>query len=58
MGDLIGSTAAARVNGYLAGNGALESLEQQIDSFGLSGAGKERLLQIVGRYDSRGTDHL
>jgi methionine-S-sulfoxide reductase len=45
-GRLTGSTAAARVNGFLGGYGSLKSLQEQIDSFGLSPSGKERLLQI------------
>ncbi len=49
MGDLIRSTAAARVNGYLGGNGTRGSLQGQLDSLGLSQAGMERLLQIGRR---------
>lgn len=49
MGDLIRSTAAARVNGYLGGNGTLGSLQEQIDSFGLSEAAMERLLEACRR---------
>lgn len=44
--DITNSTAAARFNGYVAGNGSLESLQQNLISFGLSETGKELLLQI------------
>jgi peptide-methionine (S)-S-oxide reductase len=43
----IDSTAAARVNGYLAGYGDLETLKKEINMFGLSEEGKEELLDIV-----------
>ncbi|MBN1191923.1 MAG: peptide-methionine (S)-S-oxide reductase [Dehalococcoidales bacterium] len=46
---LTGSTAAARVNGYLGGYGSLELLRKQIDFLGLSLKGKERLLEIGSR---------
>jgi peptide-methionine (S)-S-oxide reductase len=45
--DFVGSTAAARVNGYVGGYGSLEDLEAELDSLGLSPAGSERLLDIV-----------
>ncbi len=41
--DLRESPAAARVNGYLGGNGTRKQLEAEIDSLGLSAAGKSRL---------------
>jgi peptide-methionine (S)-S-oxide reductase len=47
--DLVASTAAARINGYLGGHGTLEALQEQIDSFGLSPAGKNKLLEIASR---------
>src|SRR5262249_25914037 len=43
------STAAARVNGYLGGNGRLEDLEKEIDRLGLSPAGREALLRSMGK---------
>jgi peptide-methionine (S)-S-oxide reductase len=49
IGQLISSTAVARVNGYLGSFGKLESLENQVNSFGLSLTGKENLLQIGRR---------
>ena len=47
--DFIASTAVARVNGYADSNGTLETLKKEIDSFGLSPAGKETLLKLVSR---------
>ncbi len=44
--DFVNSTAAARVNGYLGGNGTLEQLEREIDQLGLSPEGREKLLKI------------
>ena len=37
--DLVRSTAAARINGYVAGCGELEDLEAEADSYGISPAG-------------------
>jgi len=34
--DLINSTAAARVNGYLGGYGSVEQLQKEVNQFGLS----------------------
>jgi peptide-methionine (S)-S-oxide reductase len=48
-GDFIDSTAVARVNGYLGGNGNLDELKTEIDGLGLSGRGREALLEIVHR---------
>jgi len=47
--DLMNSTVAARINGYAAGYGNLDTLESQIDQFGLSEDGKEILRQIASR---------
>jgi peptide-methionine (S)-S-oxide reductase len=52
IGQLIRSTAVARVNGYMGGYGSFESLQKQIDSFGLSPIGNEKLLQIGHRLPS------
>ena len=46
--DFVASTAAARVNGFLAGHGTTDTLWLEIDSYGLSTAGKKMLLDIVG----------
>jgi peptide-methionine (S)-S-oxide reductase len=46
------STAAARVNGYLAGHGAFSRFKDELPEFGLSPEGEKRLLDIVaGRLD-------
>ena len=45
--DFINSTAAARVNGYLAGYGSYSALQEEIDSLGLSEEAKQKLLKIV-----------
>jgi peptide-methionine (S)-S-oxide reductase len=47
MQGLINSTAAARVNGYLAGHGTCNRLREEIDRLGVSERGKERLAEIV-----------
>jgi len=44
--DFISSTAVARVNGYVGGFGTQETLEKELDSLGLSEAGRIRLLDI------------
>ena len=44
---LVGSTAAARINGYLAGYGRCEQLQDEIDELGLSAEGSKRLLEKV-----------
>ena len=43
----VNSTAAARVNGYLGGNGALEDLQAEIDTLGLSSERADELLATV-----------
>ena len=48
--DFIGSTAAAKINGYVKGLGTQESLQKNIDSFGLSEKGKKKLIEIVKDY--------
>jgi peptide-methionine (S)-S-oxide reductase len=45
--DLTDSTAAARINGFLAGEGKAATLEAEIDSYGLSEQGREKLLAIL-----------
>jgi hypothetical protein len=45
--DLISSTAVARVNGYLGGNGRCDQLKEEIDILGLSESGRKRLLENV-----------
>ncbi len=46
-GDFIASTAAARINGYIAGYGTVERFREELDSFGLSPEWRERLSRIV-----------
>ena len=43
----ISSTAVTRLNGYAGGYGNLATLKEQLSSFGLSDAGKEKLLYIT-----------
>lgn len=47
--EFVDSTAAARLNGYLGGEGSYEGLAQELDSLGLSPAMKETLREIVRR---------
>lgn len=49
VGDLVRSTAVARVNGYLGGYGTRADLERELSDLGLSEAGRQRLLQSVRR---------
>jgi methionine-S-sulfoxide reductase len=48
-GEFVASTAAARLNGYLGGEGSYEALEREIDSLGLSPARKQALAELVQR---------
>lgn len=52
-GEFVASTAAARVNGYLGGYGTLQELNKEVESYGLSKAGKIRLLEIVAKSGHR-----
>ncbi len=45
--DLVASTAAARVNGYVAGYGTEAQLDEEISLLGLSPTSQEKLLQMV-----------
>lgn len=47
--DFIDSTAAARINGYLAGYGTLQALQEHLSSFGLSPDGEASLLELARR---------
>jgi methionine-S-sulfoxide reductase len=51
--DFVDSTAAARINGYAAGYGSVADLTNEIESFGLSAAGKQLLLEVVGSVQGR-----
>lgn len=46
--DLVDSTVAARLNGYVGGYGSREQLEEEIDSFGISDQSKDYVREIVG----------
>ena len=46
-GEFINSTAAARVNGYLAGYGTSENLLNEVGSLGLSPEERKKLLDRV-----------
>ena len=48
--DFVDSTAAARINGYLKGLGTMDTLMEEIETFGLSEKGKKRLIEIVDSY--------
>jgi hypothetical protein len=45
--DFVNSTAAARINGYLAGYGSYEMLLEEVKTFGLSESAQETLLKLV-----------
>ena len=45
--DFVGSTAAARINGYLDGHGGARQFEQELPRLGLSEAGQERLRRLA-----------
>jgi peptide-methionine (S)-S-oxide reductase len=47
--DFIDSTAVARLNGYVGGNGGSAQLRREIDRLGLYEAGKRELTEIVNR---------
>jgi len=47
--DLMNSTAATRVNGYLDGVDDANALVEALDSLGLSQPGRDRLLSLAGR---------
>ncbi len=44
---MVSSTATARVNGYLGGNGSCDQLKSEISGFGLSEEGNKKLLGEV-----------
>jgi hypothetical protein len=44
--DLVYSTAAARVNGYLSGYGDPDNLQEDLNSLGLSETGRQRLVEF------------
>lgn len=48
--NFVNSTAAARINGYIAGHGTPEEINATIANLGLSSTGRERLLAISKRW--------
>lgn len=48
----VASTAAARVNGYLGGNGTAARLQEELSQLGLSPEGNQRLLGLAKRLPS------
>jgi len=46
-GELIASTAAARLNGYLGGEGSYDTLIHDLDGLGLSPARRRTLVELV-----------
>jgi hypothetical protein len=46
-GEFVASTAAARLNGYLGGEGSSEALIRDIDNLGLSPARRQMLRELV-----------
>ncbi len=51
--DFVDSTAVARVNGYVGGNGTLATLQEELSSLGLSAAGNKKLLDIVSAREKK-----
>ncbi len=51
MKDLVNSTPASRINGYVGGNGSLAELEKEIESFGLPSHLATKLRDIVASKD-------
>jgi peptide-methionine (S)-S-oxide reductase len=49
LNDFVNSSAAARVNGYLGGNGTLAQFEAEIDELGLSAEARQYLEEIAER---------
>lgn len=47
--DLVDSTAAARLNGYLGGHGSRAQLSREIESLGLSAEAEKMLSDMVSR---------
>ncbi len=47
FGDFVNSTAAARVNGYVGGDGTREALQKELTSYGLSQTGDKVLLETA-----------
>jgi len=50
--DLVNSTAAARVNGYLSGHGSLLTLKKDLEKMGLSQESGQKLMGFVKAYNN------
>jgi hypothetical protein len=50
--DFIRSTAAARINGYVAGYGDLRQLQEELNDLGLSAEGGRRLWEVVRKREA------
>jgi len=48
--EFVASTAVARVNGYLGGEGSFPALRKELDGLGLSPASQERLRELVQQH--------
>ena len=48
-GDLVESTVAARLNGYVSGRGSLAMLREEIPRFGLSAEAQAHVEKVVAR---------
>jgi peptide-methionine (S)-S-oxide reductase len=55
--DLVASTAAARLNGYVGGYGNRAELEAELNSLGLSAAGNKELLSLISKSESARPAH-
>ena len=52
--DFIASTAVARVNGYVVGNGTMATLQAELSSLGLSPTANKKLLDMVSAREKKG----
>jgi peptide-methionine (S)-S-oxide reductase len=52
--DFINSTAAARLNGYLAGHGTVATVKEALPDLGLSPEANKRILNIVEKKNKGG----
>ncbi|MGB1253794.1 MAG: hypothetical protein ACPG8W_24505 [Candidatus Promineifilaceae bacterium] len=50
FGNVIDSTAAARMNGYVCGYGSKAQLKAEIESFGLPEKAAQQLTRYFSRY--------
>jgi len=47
INDFVNSTAVARINGYAVGLGTQATFQEELDSLGLSSAGKTKVLELA-----------